>query len=52
MSLVWFVIWFISDRVGDREALSFSPANAWGWTLMLVVALDLTRQHVPTRRSD
>jgi hypothetical protein len=47
MTLVWFVVWFISDRVGDREPLSFAPANAWAWTLMLVIALDLTRQHVP-----
>jgi hypothetical protein len=46
VALVWFVIWFISDRVGDREPLTFNPVNAWAWTLMLVVALDLTRQHV------
>ena len=48
MTLVWFVIWFISDRIGDRETLTFSPANTWAWTLVLVVALDLSRQHVKT----
>lgn len=52
MTLVWFVVWFVSDRIGDREALTFSPVNAWAWTLMLVVALDLSRQHVPAGRGD
>ena len=51
MTLVWFVIWFISDRIGDREALTFNPANTWAWTLLLVIALDLTRQHVHKKRS-
>jgi hypothetical protein len=49
MTLVWFVVWFISDRIGDRETLTFNPANTWAWTLLLVVALDLTRQHVTKR---
>jgi hypothetical protein len=52
MTLVWFVIWFISDRVGDREALAFQPVNAWAWTLILVGALDLSRQHVRAKRGD
>ena len=46
MTLVWFLIWFISDRVGDREALRLDPVNAWAWTLLLVVALDLSGRHV------
>lgn len=50
MTLVWFVIWFISDRVGDREALTFHPVNAWAWTLILAAALDLSRQHVRAKR--
>jgi hypothetical protein len=25
MTLLWFVIWFISDRIGDREPLTFDP---------------------------
>jgi hypothetical protein len=52
VTLVWFAIWFISDRIGDREALTFNPVNAWAWTLMLVAALDLSRQHVLARRGD
>jgi hypothetical protein len=52
VTLVWFVIWFISDRVGDREALTFDPVNTWAWTLILVIALDLSRQHVPRRNGD
>lgn len=47
MTLVWFVIWLIADNLGDREALLFDPLNAWAWTLLLVVALDLGRQHTP-----
>ena len=50
MTLVWFVIWFIADRIGDQEPLTFDPVNAWAWTLILVVALDLSRQHVSARR--
>jgi hypothetical protein len=52
MTLVWFVIWFISDRVGDREALTFQPVNAWAWTLILTAALDLSRQHVRAKRGE
>jgi hypothetical protein len=51
MTLVWFLIWFISDRVGDQEVLTFNPVNTWAWTLILVAALDLSRQHVLGRRS-
>ena len=47
MTLVWLVIWFVCDRVGDRESLRFDPVNWWTGTLLLVVALDLGRQHTP-----
>lgn len=46
MSLLWFVIWFICDRIGDREAVSFHPVNVWAATLLLAVALDLNRPSV------
>jgi hypothetical protein len=46
MTLVWFVIWFVCDRIGDRETLSFQPVNWWAGTLLLVVALDLSRSLV------
>jgi hypothetical protein len=45
MTLVWFIVWFVADRIGDREALSFHPVNVWVGTLLLAVALDLARQH-------
>lgn len=51
MTVVWFVIWLVADRIGDREALLFHPVNAWAATLLLVVALDLGRQHAPAGRS-
>ena len=45
MTLVWFVVWLISDNVGDREPLAFTPVNWWAGLLLLAVALDLGRQH-------
>ena len=48
MTLIWFVVWFAADRLGDREGLTFDPVNVWGGTLLLAVALDLGRQHTPT----
>ena len=47
MTLVWFVIWFVSNLVGDNEVLTFAPVNWWAGTLLLMVALDLSRQHAP-----
>lgn len=47
MTLIWFVIWLVSDVVGDTESLTFDPVYWWAGTLMLVVALDLARQHAP-----
>jgi hypothetical protein len=49
MTVLWFVIWFVCDRVGDREPLLFDPVNWWTGTLLAAVALDLARQHVPAR---
>lgn len=48
MTLVWFVIWLIANVVGDNEPLLFDPVNWWAGTLILAVALDLSRQHVPS----
>ncbi len=50
MTLIWFVVWLISDQVGDRESLAFQPVNWWAGALLLAVALDLVRQHAPTAR--
>ena len=35
MTIVWLVVWFISDRIGGREALTFDPVNVWAGTLLL-----------------
>jgi hypothetical protein len=45
MTLLWFVIWLISDLVGDREPLLFNPVNIWTGTFLAAVALDLARGH-------
>ncbi len=42
MVLIWFVVWFISDRIGDREPLLFDPVNVWAGFLLLALALDLS----------
>jgi hypothetical protein len=47
LTLVWFIVWLIANVVGDNESLTFDPVNWWAGTLMLVVALDLSRQHAP-----
>jgi hypothetical protein len=47
MTLIWFVVWFLSDRIGDRETITFDPVNWWAGTLLLTAALDLSRQHAP-----
>ncbi|MGZ8694449.1 MAG: hypothetical protein ACXWYS_03315 [Gaiellaceae bacterium] len=43
MAIVWFVVWFVADRIGDREALLFDPVNLWAGTLVLALALDVSR---------
>jgi hypothetical protein len=45
MTFLWFVIWLVSDNVGDREPLLLDPVNAWTWTLILCIALDLAAAH-------
>jgi hypothetical protein len=45
MTLIWFVIWLISDHIGSREPLLFAPVNVWTATLIAAVALDLGRGH-------
>jgi hypothetical protein len=45
VTLIWFVIWLICTLVGDDEVLTFDPVNVWAGTLLLAIALDLSRQH-------
>ena len=47
MTLVWFIVWLIANLIGDSESLTFDPVNWWTGTLILVIALDLSRQHAP-----
>jgi hypothetical protein len=43
VTLLWFVIWLIANNVGGHEPLIIDPVNAWAATLILAVALDLSR---------
>lgn len=45
MTLIWFIVWLIANVVGDNESLTVDPVNWWAGTLILAVALDLSRQH-------
>lgn len=47
MTLIWFVVWLVANLIGDRQPLLVDPVNWWTATLILVVALDLGRQHAP-----
>jgi hypothetical protein len=47
VTLIWFVVWVISDHVGDKEALTAHPVNIWTAMLILAIALDLGRHHAP-----
>ena len=49
MTLLWFIIWLVSNLIGDSESLTFDPVNWWAGTLLFTLALDLSRQHVPAR---
>ena len=48
MTIVWFVVWLIANVLGGSEPLRFDPVNWWAGALLLTVALDLGRQHVPS----
>ena len=49
MTIAWFVIWLVSNTIGDREVLRLDPPNVWTATLILAIALDLNRPEI-TRR--
>jgi len=50
VTLIWLVVWFIADRIGDREHVIFNPVNWWAGTLLLGVALDLNRPRIKGQR--
>ena len=39
MTLLWLIVWFVADRIGDREALVLDPENVWVGNLILAVGL-------------
>jgi hypothetical protein len=45
LTILWFIIWLISNNVGGHEPLLFNPVNAWTATLILAIALDLAVAH-------
>lgn len=47
MTLIWLVVWLISNVIGDHEPLLFDPVNWWTGTLLgtCAIAIDLSRQH-------
>lgn len=47
MTLIWLLVWFLAGH----HALILNPVNAWAATLILAVALDLSRPHNLARRS-
>ena len=51
MTVDWFIVWFVSDLIGDAEPLRFDPVNIWAGTLILAAALDLNRSVATSRRS-
>ena len=50
MTLLWFIIWLIANSLGDHAPLLWNPVNIWAGTLLLAIAVDLSRQHVPAGR--
>lgn len=50
MTLLWFLIWFICDLIGDSEPLVFDPVNWWAGTLLLVIAIDLSARYASVGR--
>ena len=52
VTLIWLLIWFIADLIGDNEPLLFDPVNLWTGTLILAIGLDLASlRAVPARRT-
>jgi hypothetical protein len=47
MTFIWFIVWLIANNIGDSEPLATNPVNWWTGTLILTIALDLSRQHTP-----
>jgi hypothetical protein len=52
MTLIWFIVWLIANSIGDHAPLLWDPVNIWTGALLLAIAVDLSRQHVPAGRGE
>lgn len=50
MTLLWFIIWFIWNLIGDEEPILLAPVNFWAGTLLFAIAVDLSKTHVLDKR--
>jgi hypothetical protein len=50
MTLLWFVIWFIWNLIGDEESILLDPVNFWAGSLLFAIAVDLSKTHVLDKR--
>jgi hypothetical protein len=50
VTLLWFVIWFLSNTFDAHQPLIFNPVNGWAGTLLLAIALDLSAAHAGQAR--
>jgi hypothetical protein len=50
VTLLWFVVWLISDLIGDSESLTFDPVNFWAGALLFALAVDVNRPPVMPKR--
>jgi len=48
MTLLWFIVWLITNSIGDNTPLTFDPVNLWAGALLLAVAIDLAGVHART----
>jgi hypothetical protein len=50
MTLVWFIVWFVCNLIGDEEVLTFDPVNWWAGFLLFAIAIDLAGVHASGQR--
>jgi len=50
MTVIWFIVWLISDHIGSHEPLRLDPVNVWTTTVIAAVTLDLGRGHAPSAK--
>jgi len=50
VTLLWFLIWFVCNLIGDEEVLTFDPVNWWAGFLLFAIAIDLAGVHASAQR--